>query len=238
MLKKIQRLFSCFLVAALLVSMVSFTNVEAALKAPGNCRFVKWSNSSFTSCQIKWNSVSGANRYTLVVTYTDGSNYKQYTTSHTSYTLKGLKDNHVYIVKVMARYVDPITGQTTNTSNFSNLAFITPLPRELSMTISNSGSLQAKLKWNTIYGCNGYNVFVCTDPSDDDDDGVWRWNQSTDTKATATSATVKKYRGKNLQKYETYYVRIVTRRKRNGVFCSVPVPSDYYNAGFQMMFIR
>ena len=41
-----------------------------------------------------------------------------------------------------------------------------------------------------------------------------------------------------LKKFTNYYVRIVTRRKRNGVFCTVPVPDGYYNAGFMMVFIR
>ena len=31
--------------------------------------------------------------------------------------------------------------------------------------------------------------------------------------------------GSKLKKGKTYYVRIVTRRKRNGVFCTVPMPA-------------
>ena len=169
------------------------------------------------------------------MTYTDGTHYKQYTTSSTSYTLKNLEDNHIYIAKVKATYVDPVTGTITNSSNFSNIAFIVPLPRRLSITISNENRIQAKLQWNTIYGCNGYNIFLSKDPSSKN---KWVWDQSTATKAGATSATIKKYKGEKLKKHTNYYVRIVTRRKRNGVFCSVPVPDDYYNAGFQMVFIR
>lgn len=234
MMKSVKRFLACFLIAAMLVGMTSFTSAEAALKTPGNCRFDKWTNSSFTACRVKWNSVPGANRYTVTLTYTDGSHYKQYTTKSTSYTFKGLADNHVYMVRVMASYVDPITGQTTNTSNFSNVAYIVPMPKELSLTVTNKDRLQAKLKWNPIYGSNGYNVFVTTDPYEDN----WVWNQSTDTKATATSATVKKFRGAHLKKYTNYYVKIVTRRRRNGAFVSVSVPEDYYNAAFQLMFIR
>jgi len=76
------------------------------------------------------------------------------------------------------------------------------------------------IAWNIIYGCNGYNVFVTTNPS-----GTWYWNQSTDISARSTSATISKYRGSKLKKGKTYYVRIVTRRKRNGVFCTVPMPA-------------
>lgn len=236
MLNTVKRYLSCFLIAAMLVGMVSFTNAEAALSTPKNCRFSSWSNSSFTSCRVKWNKVTGANKYSVVLTYIDNSHYKQYTTTSTSYTFKGLKDNHVYKVKVCALYVDPTTGQTTMTSNFSNVAYIVPMPRELKMTITNSGTMKAKLEWNTIYGSSGYNVFVCTDDPDEGDQ--WIWNTKTETKATANSATVKKFKRKNLKKYETYYVRIVTRLKVNGSFRSVYVPSSYYNCGFQMMYIR
>ena len=235
MTKSIKRLLACFLIAAMLVGMTTFTSAEAALAKPGNCRFANWANTSFTSCKIKWDGVAGANSYTLVVTYTDGSHYMQYSTSSTSYTLKNLADNHIYVAKVRATYIDPVTGQITNQSPFSNIAFIVPLPKRLSITISNDGKIQAKLDWNTIYGCNGYNIFMTSDPVSKN---KWVWNQSTPTKATATSATIKKFKGANLKRYTNYYVRIVTRRKRNGVFCGVPVPDDYCNAGFQMMFIR
>ncbi len=235
MTKSIKRLLACFLISAMLVGMTSFTSAEAALAKPGHCHFSTWTNSSFTACKIKWDSVPGANRYTLVVTYTDGSHYKEYTTTSTSYTLKNLADNHIYIAKVRAAYVDPVTGQITNQSPFSNITFIVPLPRRLSITISNEGKIQAKLDWNTIYGCNGYNIFMTSDPVSKN---KWVWNQSTPTKANATSATIKKFKGANLKRYTNYYVRIVTRRKRNGVFCGVPVPDDYCNAGFQMMYIR
>ncbi len=235
MTKSIKRFLACFLIAAMLVGMTSFTSAEAALKVPGNCRFASWANSSFTSCTIKWDSVQGANSYALVVTYTDGSHYTQYRTSSTSYTLKNLEDNHIYIAKVRATYIDPVTGVVTNQSNFSNIAFITPLPRRLSITISNESRIQAKLSWNTIYGCNGYNIFLSKHP---ESESKWVWDQSTSAKATATSATIKKFKGEHLKKFTNYYVRIVTRRKRNGVFCTVPVPDGYYNAGFMMVFIR
>ena len=63
-------------------------------------------------------------------------------------------------------------------------------------------------------------VFITTNPN-----GTWYWNQSTSVKADATSAVITKYRGSKLKKNTKYYVRIVTRRKRNGVFCTVPMPA-------------
>ena len=37
-----------------------------------------------------------------------------------------------------------------------------------------------------------------------------------------------KYRGSKLKKYQNYYVRVITRRHRNGQFCTVPEPSKKY----------
>jgi hypothetical protein len=91
-----------------------------------------------------------------------------------------------------------------------------------------SGSNNVKFKWNIIYGSNGYNIFMTTNPS-----GKWYWNLSTNTLATATSGIVKKYRGSSLKKYQNYYVRVITRRKRFGVFCTVPEPyKSYYQYKF------
>ena len=208
-MKSLKRLFVCFLAAALLVGMVSFTKAEAALSRPGRCRFSSWTDSRFTSCRIKWDSVSGANRYRLVVTRVDGSHYKEYKTTSTSYHLKNL-EKRVYVVKVMAESVNDL-GQTVNTSTFSNVAYIVPMPTQMSATISNDGSIKVKLNWNLIKGCRGYNVFLTTNPNNDS----WIWNQATDTSSTATSATVKKFKRQNLKKFQNYYVRIVTRMKHN-----------------------
>ena len=105
---------------------------------------------------------------------------------------------------------------------WSNVEYITPSPTKLTTKNTSSGSnLKMNISWNIIYGCNGYNVFITTNPN-----GTWYWNQSTSVKADATSAVITKYRGSSLKKNTRYYVRIVTRRKRNGVFCTVPMPSN------------
>ena len=115
---------------------------------------------------------------------------------------------------------------------WSNIAYITPSPEDHTKKNISSASagLQEKLTWEIIYGSSGYNVFLTTNPK-----GTWYWNQSTPTQATARSAVIKKYRGSNLKKYTNYYFRIVTRRRRNGVFCTVPMPAaDYYTGSFRI----
>ena len=110
---------------------------------------------------------------------------------------------------------------------WSNVEYITPSPTKLTAKNTSSGTnLKMNIKWNIIYGCNGYNVFLTTNPN-----GTWYWNQSTSIKADATSAAITKYRGSKLKKNTRCYVRIVTRRKRNGVFCTVPMPASNTNIG-------
>lgn len=209
-------------------------NVDAAtkkLKTPGNMHFVRWNNTSFTSCRLAWNRVSGANVYGISVTWTDGSHEIVDVTDKTYYDIKGLKNNHVYQAKVIAGYYNSKVDDFTRKSGWSNVAFITPSPTNCSGWVPNGKKPEFKLKWNTVYGSNGYNVFLTTNPS-----GTWVWNQSTSAKATANTALVKKYRGSKLKLYQNYYVRIVTRRKRNGVFCTVPVPGKTYCTGYFRLF--
>lgn len=233
MAKFFKRYLACFLMAAMLVGTVSLTSAEAALSKPKNCRFDKWTNDSFTACRIKWGKVSGANYYVVRITYKDGSHQSEYLTESTSYTLKKLSNDHIYVARVRAIYADPLTNQVIERSEFSNKAYITPLPTEVSLTVTNQDKIKAVFKWNKIGGCDGYNLFVTTNPEYDD----WYWNQSTEAKATETKATITKYRGKKLKKYQNYYVRIVTRRKQNGVFSTVPIPSeDYFNMAFQVAY--
>jgi len=189
------------------------------LKKPGNCRFSKWNNAKYSNCQIGWNRVADADGYQSVLSWTDGSHST--TKTLRAYSLSqncSLAVNHVYQFKVRA-FANTSAGKVY--SPWSNVEYITPSP--LKFTYKNTGTSskpKAKISWNIIYGCNGYNVFLSTNPN-----GTWYWNQSTPTRATATSAIITKYRGSKLKKGKKYYVRVVTRRRRNGVFCTVPLPS-------------
>ena len=132
-----------------------------------------------------------------------------------------------FLVEFLVIFTFKNTASGKVYSPWSNVSFITPSPTKL--TYKNKGTSnnpKAYISWNIIYGCNGYNVFLTTNPN-----GTWYWNQSTPTKATATSATITKYRGSKLKKGTKYYVRIVTRRKQNGVFCTVPMPAKNTNIG-------
>ena len=165
------------------------------------------------------------------LTWTDGSHgrWKTWSSTTTTALFKDVEDEHVTQVKVRA-IKNTSTGRQYGP--WSNIAYITPSPEDHTKknVSSASAGLQEKLTWEIIYGSSGYNVFLTTNPK-----GTWYWNQSTPTQATTRSAVIKKYRGSNLKKYTNYYFRIVTRRRRNGVFCTVPMPAaDYYTGSFRI----
>ena len=189
------------------------------LVKPGNCRFVKWNNAKYNSCVIAWNKVAGAEGYETLLSWTNGTHASKTTVKANVLSRTCLvATNHVSQMKVRAFYKK---GGTTVYGPWSNVAFITPSPSKLTTknVSSSSKDLKVKISWNIIYGCNGYNVFVTTNPN-----GNWNWNQSTAIDASSTSAVITKCNGK-LKKNTRYYVRIVTRRKQNGVFCTVPMPA-------------
>ena len=194
--------------------------VRKTLKKPGNCRFVKWNNSSYTSCRIGWNKTEGAEGYETLLSWTDGSHASRtIVKSSVLYRDCTVHPQHVSQMMVRAFYM---SGGKRVFGPWSNVEYITPSPTKLTTKNASSGSnLKMNINWNIIYGCNGYNVFLATNPN-----GTWYWNQSTSTKADATSAVITEYRGSRLKKNTRYYVRIVTRRKRNGVFCTVPMPAN------------
>jgi hypothetical protein len=193
--------------------------VNKVLKKPGNCHFVKWNNAKYTSCRIGWVKVDGAEGYETLLSWTDGSHASRtITKSNVLYRDCTVHPQHVSQMMVRAFYT--LNG-IRKYSPWSNVEYITPSPTKLTVKNTSSGTnLKMNISWNIIYGCNGYNVFLTTNPN-----GTWYWNQSTSTTANSTSAVINKYRGSKLKKNVRYYVRIVTRRQRNGVFCTVPMPA-------------
>ena len=200
--------------------------VSKTLKKPGNCHFTKWNNKQFTGCRISWNKVDGAEGYQTLLSWTDGSHSSQTIVKpNVLYRDCTVVSNHVSQMKVRAFYT--ANGKRVY-GPWSNVEYITPSPAKITtQNVSKGSNLKMKISWKPVYGCNGYNVFVTTNPN-----GKWSWNQSTSTNATSTSAVIEKCGGK-LKKNTRYYVRIVTRRKRNGVFCTVPMPaSNTYTGSF------
>ncbi len=205
MLNTFKKLAAQLLIVVFVVGSLTLTSAEAAsLGVPGNPRFHKWRNTDYTSCYIRWNPVAGADYYEYYYCWTDGSHKVTSTDCN-----------------IHSKYVECKKDGTHGW--YSTPAFITPWPKGVKGKLTSSSGTNVKLSWKTVYGCSGYNVFLATNPS-----GTWRYNQSTSTKATSTSATVKKYRGSKLKKYQNYYVRVITRRHRNGQFCTVPEPSKKY----------
>ena len=193
--------------------------VNKVLKRPGYCHFIKWNNSKYTSCRIGWRKVDGADGYQTYLCWTSGSHASTtIVKSNVLYRNCTVHPQHVSQMKVRAFYMQ--NGQR-KFGPWSNIEYITPSPTKLTTrNVGTKNSPKIKASWNIIYGCNGYNIFITTNPN-----GKWYWNQSTSQKATATSAVIDKCGGAKLKKNTRYYVRLVTRRKRHGVFCTVPMPA-------------
>ncbi len=193
--------------------------VNKVLKRPGYCHFIKWNNSKYTSCRIGWRKVDGADGYETLLCWTNGSHASTtIVKSNVLYRNCTVHPQHVSQMKVRAFYMQ--NGQR-KFGPWSNVEYITPSPTKLTTkSVGTKSSPKIKASWNIIYGCNGYNIFITTNPN-----GKWYWNQSTSQKATSTSAVISKCGGAKLKKNTRYYVRLVTRRKRHGVFCTVPMPA-------------
>ena len=215
----ISRILVITFVVMIFMGTFDTINAEAAVGTPRNCRFDCWNGSSFT---IRWNSVKEALGYQVVTSWTDGSHvasglfYNNYAICHVS-------DNHVRIAKVRAFN---IPRGTRKYGAWSNPAFIVPFPQDFTVTRVNPTSKypQVRIKWDPIYGSSGYNIFLTTNRYNN----TWRWNQSTKPSATATTAIISRYKGGYLKKYTNYYVRVVTRRRYNGVYVTNPLPSSDY----------
>lgn len=233
-MKKLKRLAACLLIALLLAGTFSVTSTEAALSKPANCRFHSWrlnpstEKLDFTACRVAWNYVSGADYYEIIWNRTDGGGktYRRYQyAKYNVLDITGLSSNHVYKFRVRAIKYNSSKTKISGYSGWSNLAFITPLPR--TATFSLKGSSKVKASWNRIYSATGYNVFMATSPT-----GRYYKVNTTAAKSTATSATITKFRGSNLKRYQNYYVRIVPRLKSGGKWQTVASPSNYYQGGF------
>lgn len=83
-----------------------------------------------------------------------------------------------------------------------------------------------KLSWSKVYGSQGYNVYMTTNPS-----GKW-YNMKKTTSAGSTVAKIKKYNGSKFKTYKNYYYRIRARLSLgNGKYKESPLPSSSFYCG-------
>jgi hypothetical protein len=235
MLKSFKRLASAFLIAVFIMGSLYITNAEAAsLSAPKNLRFSSWTTEyakvggkkvkacSFKKCKVVWKAVSGANAYEVRCTKTDGSGKIKAVLygKHEGAKISGLRPNYVYKCQVRALKVSK-SKKVKYSSKWSNTIYITPWPQDV--TAGLSGGKNVKINWNKIHSSSGYSVYLSTSPST-----KWYLNVNTAHKSSATTATIKNYRGSALKKYQNYYVRIVTLHKHDGKYRTLPTPFTGY----------
>ncbi|MDO5134337.1 MAG: fibronectin type III domain-containing protein [Eubacteriales bacterium] len=233
-MKSIKRLTAGLLILILLLGVIPSIDAEAAIKKPGNCRFLQWRNPSFTACRIAWNKTAGLtddDYYEIKWTYTTGENYNhryQYS-KYNVLDITGLSPAHMYRAQV--RVVKTNGIYVTGYSKWSDYAFLVPLPRTINGELVNGKKHYIQLRWNEIAGAAGYSIWLSTSPG-----GKWHHYRNTSDNAGAVSAVIKKYRGHRLKTCSNYYVRIIPRCRQSGVYRPVPVPSGYEGYCWQYRF--
>lgn len=232
MFRKLRHLTAGLLIVFLLAGIIPVTTAEAAVKKPANCRFVSWKNSSFTSCRVAWDKVSGlggSDYYEIRWTHTDGSSYHhryQYSSINVL-DIKNLSPGHIY--KVAVRTVKTNGKAITGFSSWSNTAFITPMPTSISLKLTDRKKRHVKIGWNKIQGASGYAIWLATSPA-----GKWTLHQSV--KSGRLSAAVTNYKKGRLKTNFYYYVRIFPLPPGKGKTASLPVPSvSYYTYRFKIL---
>ena len=109
--------------------------------------------------QLKWNAVSGADKY-WVYRSTDGVNFKVYTTvTGTSYTNSGAASGTKYYYKVQA--VKVVNGVNVASASSSVKSMITTLAKpSVSITTSNG---KPRITWKAVTGADKYYIYRSTD---------------------------------------------------------------------------
>ena len=226
-MNKLKQLAVTLLLACLITGSIFVTNADAAAAKVKGLKFVKWNNSSFTSCTIKWNAFKGADGYQVWCGLTNGNNSVKGTVTSTSVKMTGLEYDQVNLIKVRALKVNS-KGNVVAGSAWSNFLPIVPNPVSWTFKASGKSHPIANLTWNKIKGSNGgYRVYLSKNPAK-----KWYLAYTTSKKASATSARITRFNGKMMKTSTNYYFRVVTRQKVNGKYVESKLPSSKFNLGY------
>lgn len=171
---------------------------------------------SDTSVEIKWNKVSGAEKYKIVRHENSGENQKTITSDckSTSYTDKGLKSGHTYYYVVYA-------GKDKKWSDASKEYKTYTKPSTPEVKVNRDSTSSLTLSWNKVSGADHYIV-------------KYRKCKAGTTKPDyETLGTVKgtSYTHKNLSKGTQYCYRVIAVKEGNlgeaGAKKQKQVKSDY-----------
>ena len=248
--KMLKRFVAVFLLAASIITTINPVPAQAAIPAPKGLRYVwAYDASQFDffgeGAIVEFRTPAACDGYQLKFALTNGKTVMVKTRDSkrkaggcysvpycVAYAVNNANLVHVYndhVTMVSARVYKYNGKGKKEYSAWTGPVIITPWPERVKKVSVNKKARSVKLEWNTIYGSDGYNVFVATNPS------KWYWNQSTAQKATATTATIKTFRGRKLEKHKTYYVRVVTRKKGSSGFIASKEPyAKYYNYTFRI----
>ena len=227
----LKRLTAAFLLAMTVLACLAPVRPEAAVIRPTNLSFVRWDNTKCTAFTVKFVTTQDVDGAQFKVALTNGKTQRmtgymdEFTEKRTewSHTFKNLPNNHVWHVNVRT-YRFSRTGKRAF-SAWSNTVTVIPCPATVTSTVTNKAKGTVRLKWNPVYGCHGYSVYLTTNPA-----GKW-YAARTTSSATATSTVISSFRGQKLRAGQNYYVRVVSRLRSNGKYVSAKLPSSRFSNG-------
>lgn len=135
-------------IISIVAFMVPASAATAKLEATGNIRSDEISTNYI---KLKWDKVDGANKYAVYYSTTYSGKYTKYTTvSKPQATLKNLKKNKLYYVKVKALKVT--NGKTVKSSNYSEAALFRTRKDKMPKETPYDGTMDKDGSYNLIYG--------------------------------------------------------------------------------------
>lgn len=169
--------------------------IKIAAVAPSNITVKSYDT---TSVKLSWSKVTGATSYRVYVYDSSKKTYvKKGTTTSTSYTLKSLKKNTTYKIKVKTFY-----GSTAGLASSAKSISTTPTTPS-SFKASSKANTTITLSWSKVSGATGYRIYLY-----DTEDGSYE-------KLTDTGA-VTSYKVTGLSKGRRYKFKIRAIKKVGG----------------------
>jgi len=138
----------------------SFSDPFQVIAQPGYISEVKQTVAKDTSITVSWSAAAGAGAYDVYIgTSDDNMKYKMSLKDKTKATIKGLKKNKTYIVKVLPFNISP-SGYRTNGFEKANTSVRTT-PGQVSglkVTSWSYGSKNITVEWKAKDNADGYQV--------------------------------------------------------------------------------
>lgn len=223
-----KRLLATMLAAFIMAGVFAPMATEAATKVQptisGGVHFLAWGNEAETMCYF-YVRKQGVTSFQYRVYYNSGRLKKTGTSGiysngdSTKQTCKveGLTSQACTYVSIRA-YKD---GAWTPWSSKYSLV---PMFRDSWLTMNgNKYNQTMKISWKKITGTSAYDVYLSTT-------GTGGWTKTAST--TGSSVTLSKFNGKKFKSGQTYYFKVVAKKKENGKWINSSGNNNKFRNGY------